>query len=470
MPIGTSRLSLLAFPQRWDGNAITFRFLCLPRERPDIPLGAGLPDFVNANLVFSARLIGGLDNLPTAAASSEDGPLTLTSRPPNKQAIFAALEQQFTIVPRVAVARPKPTFSKVAPESYNRVAGTTRRSRHLRAARDYECALHGEGPVDPNEEPPVLDTSLTWGKVIAYALRQPALAEPMGLVGQATITPTAGLFAAGGWLFVDLHGTSDGAGVAGTRRALCRTHPAAHRRSPTSALRRHPVPCRWPDHRRRRLPRGGDLRQRPGQADARRAGVHAYCQRRSAPGHRRDPAGMGRRTDRDLAEPPGGHSAQSRAGARRTLWRRRLSGGRARAGHRRVAFADANEEHRGARARCDRSRIVRRRRARRGHPVAGRESDARRVLAAAVFRFLEGWLAGARRRQHRRAAEARGIAGGDLRPATPADAGESLRRRGRHRRAAPLRPVVRVPGPPRRSHARRPGLELSINRRRLPPA
>ncbi len=61
----------------------------------------------------------------------------------------------------------------------------------------------------------MLDTSLTWGKVIAYALRQPALAEPMGLVGQATITPTAGLFAAGGWLFVDLHGTSDGAGVAG---------------------------------------------------------------------------------------------------------------------------------------------------------------------------------------------------------------------------------------------------------------
>ncbi len=59
---------------------------------------------------------------------------------------------------------------------------------------------------------------------------------------------------------------------------------------------------------------------------------------------------------------------------------------------------------------------------------------------------------------------------GDLRPATPADAGESLRRRGRHRRTAPLRPVVRVPGPPRRSHARRPGLELSINRRRLPPA
>jgi hypothetical protein len=51
--------------------------------------------------------------------------------------------------------------------------------------------------------------------VLALALRQPRLAEELGLMGEAVITPDAGLFARGGWLHVALDAASDGAGVAG---------------------------------------------------------------------------------------------------------------------------------------------------------------------------------------------------------------------------------------------------------------
>lgn len=213
MPIPSSRLALLAFPQSWDGESLVVRFLCLPRQAPDDPLKAGLPDFAHANIVLSARLVEGLGQMPMSVPAVETDPLDLEHPPVNKTALFAELAIQFDIKPFAAAARPAPQFLKTSTDSYERLAGTARRSRYMREAGDYECALHESAAGQTEEKKPaVLDTSLTWGRVIAYALRQPALAEALGLVGQASIKPPAGFFARGGWLFLDLHDTSDGAG------------------------------------------------------------------------------------------------------------------------------------------------------------------------------------------------------------------------------------------------------------------
>ena len=60
--------------------------------------------------------------------------------------------------------------------------------------------------------------SLRWGQIIALALRQPALAAALGLMGEAgSSRRTAGFYARGGWLYIGLDPTSDGAGVAGSR-------------------------------------------------------------------------------------------------------------------------------------------------------------------------------------------------------------------------------------------------------------
>ena len=43
MPIGPARLTLLPFPQFWDGASMTVRFLCLPKGDPQAPLNPGSP-------------------------------------------------------------------------------------------------------------------------------------------------------------------------------------------------------------------------------------------------------------------------------------------------------------------------------------------------------------------------------------------------------------------------------------------
>ena len=75
MAIRLARLTLLAFPQSWEGGSLVVRFLCLPKGDPEAAPAAGLPSFSTANLIFNARLIGSLDELPLTADSMPTGPL-----------------------------------------------------------------------------------------------------------------------------------------------------------------------------------------------------------------------------------------------------------------------------------------------------------------------------------------------------------------------------------------------------------
>ena len=77
MAIRLARLTLLAFPQSWEGGSLVVRFLCLPKGDPEAEPAVGLPSFSTANLIFNARLIGSLDELPLTANSTPTGPLAL---------------------------------------------------------------------------------------------------------------------------------------------------------------------------------------------------------------------------------------------------------------------------------------------------------------------------------------------------------------------------------------------------------
>jgi len=67
MSITNARLSLITFPQRWDGARIAYRVLVLPKGDPRAPLVPGAPAFANATLQLRARLIAGLDKMPAAS-------------------------------------------------------------------------------------------------------------------------------------------------------------------------------------------------------------------------------------------------------------------------------------------------------------------------------------------------------------------------------------------------------------------
>jgi hypothetical protein len=211
MPIGAARLSLLAFPQNWDGATIDLRFLVLPKGDPRVLPGS--PSFAAANLVYRARLISGLGQLPQDADAITQGPLVLDEAPAQKLALFDELTNHFNIVPRVPVARPLPRFQKPVTTSYRELVGSRQLSPRLVSEKDYDCALHEAHTSQPAEPIPP-DDSVTWGQLIAFALRQPRLALELGLIGKTTVTPgDPAFFAAGGWLYVDLDPASDFAGI-----------------------------------------------------------------------------------------------------------------------------------------------------------------------------------------------------------------------------------------------------------------
>ena len=231
MPIGNARLSLLPFPQSWDGTSLALRFLCLPKSDPPqrdprAPLMPGLPAFAAANLVFEAHLIGSLDQLPLPSDATPSGPLVIAHPPDAKADLFDELARQFNIT---GVAGPpvlNPSFRKSLTDSYRALIGNRLPSQYLSSADEFDCAKHS-GALDQAPDPVILKDDVTWGKVIAFALRQPNLARALGLLLETTVTPAdPAFFAAGGWLYIDLHATSDYAAAPGiTARYAARIPP-----------------------------------------------------------------------------------------------------------------------------------------------------------------------------------------------------------------------------------------------------
>jgi hypothetical protein len=217
--IGPSKLGILTFPQHWEPNSLQVRFLCLPKTSPLVPPEPGEPNFAQANLVFEARVIRGLDNLPRSAEATPLGKLKLIDPPANKEALFAQLEQMFTISTPVRRGV-TPKFLKPITKSYLALTGRRQLSDYLMGEKDFECALHDAQSSQPTK-PEVLSDEVTWGQLMAYALRQPMLAKALGLIGEATIDfVDPKIFETGGWLYIGLHASSDYSALAPTFTAL----------------------------------------------------------------------------------------------------------------------------------------------------------------------------------------------------------------------------------------------------------
>jgi hypothetical protein len=186
----------------------------MPKIRPLDPLAPGQPSFAQANLVFEANVIRGLDRLPRAVDATGLGELVLVSDPPiNKEALFNELDQQFNIKKRVPGPAVTQRFFKPVTSSYLELTGRRQLSDFLAGEKDFECALHDAQASQP-PEPEVLKDEVTWGQLMAYALRQPKLATALGLIGEGEINledPT--VFEKGGWLYLSLHASSDYAAV-----------------------------------------------------------------------------------------------------------------------------------------------------------------------------------------------------------------------------------------------------------------
>jgi len=217
----TTKLNLLVFPQQWNGATLSLRLLVLPKGNPLQPLGAGLPAFATANLSFDALVIPSLDLLPAPADVQERIPL-LTTPPADPQALFNELAARFEINPALPAGNPRPAgaggaaamrIKKLLVPSYrNAFAFEQPRTPFAVTDRSYECALT-ETSNRPPKPPP--SSEVSWGQVLSFVLRQPLLAEQLGLLYQTSITfPDPTLLQEGGWLYVDFNNSSDYAAAA----------------------------------------------------------------------------------------------------------------------------------------------------------------------------------------------------------------------------------------------------------------
>lgn len=199
------RMTLSCYAQNWDGERLALRLLIAPRGNPLTPLAPGEPAFADFKPHLDIRVIAGLDTLPTlgAAAASHLVDLPLAAR---AREICAALDQVLPIDPtaapvdaRVAGVR----FMKFAPTPYRELTGYGGDGNPYLVTDDrYRCAL--ERPIPEGTSLVVENKKLPWGKVLGLALRQPLLAEAVGIVRSLDIEPTFSLLDAGGWVFATL--------------------------------------------------------------------------------------------------------------------------------------------------------------------------------------------------------------------------------------------------------------------------
>lgn len=216
------KLTLVPYLQRWNPGArtLSIRLLVAPSGNPLTPLvpaPPGMPAFADAKWAFTVRISDTVDALPQRTLVHQTTVLpaggTIISHP-NSRPIFTAIADALDI-PNTAAAD---TFApqgrdltrqvrKYLPVSY-RQSWPFVRPRTSLAVVDgsYHCLM--KCPPDP--QPPQPPMVVGWGEALGYAMRQPRLAEALGLVVSLDVPlDAAPRLEHGGWLWVELAAGAD---------------------------------------------------------------------------------------------------------------------------------------------------------------------------------------------------------------------------------------------------------------------
>jgi hypothetical protein len=225
-------LCILTFPQRYENGRIVFNIVIIPRNlNPLAPLKDGQPAFADAQLEFKGMVINSLDGLPLTGNVTFELETELETAVENTRPVWEALKAQLeefdgrkidddeTKQPDqkagASIEKYKDrSIRKYLPESYRASFNFVKpRTRYALTSDEYQCAVKNKDK-QVSDQRTDRDT-LSWGKVIAYCLRNPSLAQKAGLIYKASIRFPGGekLFEEGGWLYTELTAGSDFAGI-----------------------------------------------------------------------------------------------------------------------------------------------------------------------------------------------------------------------------------------------------------------
>ena len=212
------RLTLLPFPQSWTNGRLSIRIVALPRGTPMAPLMTGVPgvadgpSFADGELQLDLRVVPSLEAIPDPANALAPIDLGLSS-PANRLPLYQAVEAEFVIDPAIEAGTTNPRRAgrqilKMLPASYtNAFAFAGPRTEFAKLGDEYACAMRRAcqlgKPPGPSPSP-----KTSWGKIIAQCLRQPLLAEKMGLLFVTDVAVPAASLANGGYVYIGLRPAS----------------------------------------------------------------------------------------------------------------------------------------------------------------------------------------------------------------------------------------------------------------------
>src|ERR1700754_1042716 len=240
MALLPQKLRILTFPQRIHGDQLEVNALVLPTQQLlnqtapfESQLNPGtliqLPSFLNANLKLQLKTIRGLsaypfsdDTLLQADGAEVTAFPTSISFPANIAKLYEALYVEFKLTDdpvTVGAGGTRDGIKKFLPVSYRTAFNfTTPRTEFAKTDDSYHCAIKRTGKPNPAFSQSKND--MTWGRGIAFCLRQPLLAEKMGLLFKWTQPlPSANFFENGGWVYFDLLSDLADFGIADANKA-----------------------------------------------------------------------------------------------------------------------------------------------------------------------------------------------------------------------------------------------------------
>ena len=226
------RFTIFAFPQGFKNNVLKLNILFLPRNQNPLkfaieshPIIPDSPSFANANLLFMAHIKTGLEKFPFM---EDEIPVLLNVVNPSqasKNALFTSLANSFNVKNpnldntnnniKISDKAPEPikkedislSVSKYLPFSYrNSFNFVSPKVKNAKIDDSYHCAIRD---ASKNNSFVISTDEISWGKVFAYALRQPALAKELGMIYETELLIDESYFLEGGWLFIDLNEDSD---------------------------------------------------------------------------------------------------------------------------------------------------------------------------------------------------------------------------------------------------------------------
>ncbi len=225
------RFSILTFPQLFDDGELAINIVVLPRDqnplnpaiKPDM-VGSQAPAFADAQISFTANIFDSLSTFPNNNPPISG--LKLITNPANgARDVFEALATHMSIENigientninlnnispehKPEAARPVDmTVKKYLPKSYRKAFNyTTPRTKNAVTDDSYHCAVKDAKRVSGFKRS---SDVISWGKVFAYLMRQPLLAEQAGMIYKTSLSIDPAYFPNGGWLFIDLDVDSD---------------------------------------------------------------------------------------------------------------------------------------------------------------------------------------------------------------------------------------------------------------------